>query len=115
MEDTLISLLESLEYPVYRQGSIAEDEPYPATFFTFWNRSEDGISFYDNSDYLVSHSFDVNVYSSNVSLAYSLQRAARDLLKSNGWTITERGYDVSSDEVTHIGRGFSCLYLEQIQ
>lgn len=115
MEDTLISLLETLKYPVYRQGSIEENKPYDPTFITFWNRSEDGVSFYDNTDYLVSWLFDVNIYSSDPTLTYSVQRAARDLLKTNGWTITDRGYDAASDEVTHTGRGFSCLYLEQIQ
>lgn len=115
MEDELITLLGSFTYPVFRQGSLSEDEPYPETFFTFWNNAEDGVSFYDNEDFLVSHSYDVNVYSSDPSLTYSLLNEARALLKTNGWTITQRGYDVSSDEVTHTGRGLTCLFLEQIQ
>ena len=115
MEDTLISLLESLEYPVFRQGSLSEDEPYPETFFTFWNNDESGESFYDNEDYLVSYNYDVNVYSTDPSLTYSLLDEARALLKTSGWTITQRGYDVASDEVTHTGRGLTCLYLKQIQ
>ena len=113
MEDLLISLLETLKYPIYRQGSLEEKEAYPATFITFWNRSEEGVSFYDNADYLIAHTFEVNVYSSDPTTAYTVQDSARDLLKSNGFTITERGYDVSSDEITHIGRGMTVLYLEQ--
>ncbi|MFR7662245.1 MAG: hypothetical protein ACLUZ0_04030 [Coprococcus sp.] len=37
MEDQLIQLLETFEYPVIRQGSLPEDEVYPDSFFTFWN------------------------------------------------------------------------------
>ena len=114
MEDTLISILESLSYPVYRQGSLTEDEPYDPTFFTFWNNSEEGVSFYDNEDFLVSQSFDVNIYSVSPSLTYTLLEEARRQLKANGFTITERGYDVASDEPTHTGRGLTCLYLKQI-
>ena len=115
MEDELITLLTSLKYPVYRQGSLSENEPYPATFFTFWNTAEDGVSFYDNEDFLISHNFEVNVYSNDPSTTYTLLDTARALLKTNGWTITQRGYDVESDEMTHTGRGMTCLYLQQIQ
>lgn len=106
MEDALIALLSTFGYKVIRQGSLAEGVPYPDTFFTFWNRSEDDISFYSNESVAVAHSFDVNVYSTDPSLTYSLLDQARSLLKQNGWTITTRGFDVRSDEITHTGRGF---------
>lgn len=115
MEDTLITLLESLSYPVFRQGSLSDGEPYPATFITFWNNEEAGVSFYDNNDFLVSYLYDVNVYSNDPTLTYSVLSSARALLKLNGWTIIERGYDVASDEITHTGRGMRVLYIEQIQ
>ena len=37
MEDNLILILEQFNYPVFRQGSLTEDDPYPKTFITFWN------------------------------------------------------------------------------
>ena len=40
MEDNLIELLATFGYPVLRQGSLAENEQYPPTFFTFWNNGE---------------------------------------------------------------------------
>lgn len=112
MEDALIQLLESFGYPVMRQGSLPADQAYPDTFFTFWNSTEDGQSFYDNDTASVVYDFDVNVYSTSPDAAYSLLAAARKLLKGNGWIISTRGYDVASDEITHVGRGMAVAYLK---
>ncbi len=112
MEDSLISILETLKYPVIRQGSLPPDQAYPATFITFWNRTEDGQSFYDNETASVVYLFDVNVYSTSPDTAYSVLESARTALKAAGWIITERGYDARSDEITHIGRGLRTVYLE---
>lgn len=51
MEDRLIALLSEFGYPVRRQGSLLEDEPYPDAFFTFWQVSGDLNSAYDNLEY----------------------------------------------------------------
>lgn len=112
MEDTLIELLEAFGYPVIRQGSMGEDESYPETFITFWNRSEREIQPYDNQTYRAESTYDIAVYSSTPSTAYSLCISIRTSLKTNGWIITDRGHDVASDEVTHIGRGLSVAYVE---
>lgn len=111
MEDTLINLLETFNVPVIRQGSLAPDQAYPDTFFTFWNNDESEHSAYDNETANVDYDFDVNVYSTNPDTAYRLLSQARKLLKENGWIIATRGYDVASDEITHIGRGMEVLYL----
>lgn len=113
MEDALITLLATFKYPVIRQGSLAPGQAYPDTFFTFWNNDEEGEAFYDNQTAAVTHDYDVNVYSTNPSNVYSLLASARDLLRQNGWIITSRGYDVASDEITHVGRGMTVEYLEQ--
>jgi hypothetical protein len=112
MEDTLIQLLESFGYPVIRQGSLSPEQAYPDTFFTFWNSTEDGQSFYDNDTASVVYDFDVNVYSTSPEAAYSLLTAARKLLKENNWIIATRGFDIASDEITHVGRGMIVQYLE---
>lgn len=111
MEDNLIELLETFGYPVIRQGSLAPDEKYPDTFFTFWNNDETGESFYDNETVSVDYEYDVNVYSIDPDLVYSLLSEARTLLKQNGWIIATRGYDVPSDEITHTGRGMEIQFL----
>lgn len=114
MEDALITLLSTFGYKVIRQGSLADGVPYPDTFFTFWNRSEEDVSFYSNESVAVAHTFDVNVYSTDPTTVYTLLDQARSLLKANGWIIATRGYDVRSDEITHIGRGFEVTYRQSI-
>ncbi len=114
MEDELIEILQSIEtgVTVIRQGSLPETEQYPDTFFTFWNRSEEGVAYYDNDMASSRHLFDVNVYSRSAETAYSLLREARLVLKQHGWVCVFMGYDIASDEPTHIGRGMRAEYLK---
>lgn len=114
MEDELITTLETLKYPVSRQGSLAPDEAYPPTFLTFWNNDEAELSPYDNDTAIATNDFSVYVYSDNPTTTYEVQRAARAALKAAGWTIMTRGYDVASDEITHTGRGFDVTYIQTI-
>lgn len=115
MEDTLITLLKTFGYDVFRQGSLAKDESYPNTFITFWNNQEIEHSAYDDNTSIIEYDFDVNVYSTNPSEAYNLLKEIKVLLKSNNWIIKEIGYDLMSDEITHIGRGMNVCILEQLQ
>ena len=112
MEDELIRLLQTFGYPVRRQGSLASDEEYPDTFFTFWNNEESGHSFYDNVEVSATYEYAVNVYSRDPDSVYRLLSEARELLKINNWIIASRGYDVASDEITHTGRGMVVIYLK---
>lgn len=109
IEGKLISLLETFGFPVYRQGSVTET--YPSDFFTFWETEENGNSFYDDKTVDVSYLFNIYFYSTNPLNTYNYIHQARSLLKANGWTIRDRGYDVDSGEQTHTGRGFDVAYL----
>ena len=112
MENALIAILESFKYPVIRQGSLPASKAYDPTFITWWNTAEDGMSFYDNeAEGLVVYEYDVNVYSESPNMAYSLLYDIRAALKSAGWIILSRGYDVASDEPTHTGRGMHVAFL----
>lgn len=113
MEDLLISTLETLGYPVKRQGSMLPDEPYPDHFFTFWNDSADGDSFYDNAEGAILWSYSVNFYSADPALVYSKLLEAKRLLKAQDFIVTGAGYDVPSDEDTHTGRGISVYYRQK--
>ena len=112
MEDTLIELLATLDYPVFRQGSLTENEPYPNTFFTFWNDESPDHSYYDNNDYGTAWVFSFYVYSNDPQITYDALMSARTILKQNNWIVPGKGYDVTSDEPTHTGRGIQVYYLE---
>ena len=111
MVDELIELLESLGYTVYRQGSLSGVD-YPDTFFTFWENNSPDHAHYDNQTYGTAYDYSVYVYSTDANLAYSLTEEARDLLKVNHWVVPSKGFDVASDDNTHIGRGLQAYYLK---
>lgn len=115
MEDQLLEILGRLGYPVRRQGSLSPDQKYPETFITFWNSIEDELSPYDNETALSEHDYAVYVYSTDPQLTYDVLAEAREILKVAGWIIMTRGYDVSSDEPTHTGRGMDIAYIETMR
>lgn len=115
MEDFLIEILSTFGFPVRRQGSLLEDEPYPDNFFTFWGNFADTQSAYDNQENSIIYSYDVNFYSTDVEKVYGVLREAKKKLKENGFEAWGDGYDVMSDETTHYGRGFSVSYLKVME
>lgn len=113
MEDLLISTLEALGYPIRLQGSFKPDESYPTNFFTFWNDSADGTSFYSNTESAIVWQYSLNFYSTDPLLVNSKLLEAKALLKSEGWIVSGAGYDVMSDEPTHTGRGITITYRQK--
>lgn len=115
MEDLLIETLESFGFPVRLQGSLLPDEQYPDHFFTFWNNSSNGESYYDNDEVSTVYDYDVNFYSINPEWVYSKLREAAEALKKVGFIISGDGHSVLSDEPTHDGRGIHVQFLKQNQ
>ena len=112
MEDQLLEILTSFKYPVYRQGSMSDDEAYPPTLITFWNNDSPDHAHYDNSEYGSAWDYTVFVYSSDPTLVYSVLMDIRTALKNAGWIVPSKGFDVASDEPTHTGRALEVFYLE---
>lgn len=112
MEDNLIEILSSFGYPVYRQGSMSDDEAYPPTFFTFRNYDSPDHNYYDNNDYGTEWDYNIYVYSNDPELTYSVLAQARAALKEAGWICQGKGFDVQSDEETHTGRGLNVIYMQ---
>lgn len=115
MKDVLISALSALGYPVFLQGSLAPDAPYPASFFTFWNNGGDDANHYDNEPVGWVWDFDVNFYSTDPSLVQSVPLSAIAALRTAGFFISGRGYDIPSGVQTHTGRGFTAQIIETNQ
>ena len=113
MKDNLITILETFGYPVRLQGSFAEDEEYPESFFTFWNNDTSDGSHYDNNPINYVWDFDVNFYSIDPDLVNTILLEAKTKLRSSGWIVSGKGHDVASDEPTHTGRGIHAVYIER--
>ena len=114
MEDLLISTIETMGYPIRLQGSLLPDESYPEHFFTFWNDSTDGRSFYSNNEGAILWQYSLNFYSTDPLLVNSKLLEAKSLLKSAGFIVSGAGYSVMSDEPTHTGRGITLAYRQEI-
>ncbi len=112
MEDLLIETLsKAFGYPVKLQGSLLEDETYPDNFFTFWNRSSRGSSYYDNTENSKVYVYDLNFYSSDPERVYTGLREAITTLKAAGFIISIDEHSIASDTPTHDGRGCEVMYL----
>lgn len=113
--DDLLEILESYNVPVYKQGSMSDDSVYPETFITFWNSDSEDHSHYDNDNYGSVWVYQIYVYSTSPDLTYSMIASIRKDLKEAGWVVPSKGYDVTSDEPTHTGRGIEASFLQVIE
>ena len=119
MEDLLIKTLEALGYPVDLQGSYAPEAKYPDHFFTFWNDSADGSSYYSNTEGAILWQYSLNFYSIDPEKVNDMFKVIKDkdtaksLLKAAGFIVSGAGYSVLSDEPTHTGRGITVIYREK--
>ena len=115
MEDLLIATLEAaFGYPVRLQGILLPKEPYPDSFFTFWNDAADGNGFYSNTETSILWQYSLNFYSTDENKVNSVLLEAKNALKAVGFTVSGAGYSVLSDEPTHSGRGITLLYRQKI-
>ena len=119
MEDLLISTLKALGYPVKLQGSMAAEAKYPDHFFTYWNDSTDGSSFYSNTEGAILWQYSLNFYSIDPVLVNNMFKVLKDtptaksVLKESGWIVSGAGYSVMSDEPSHTGRGITITYRQE--
>lgn len=113
MKELLLSVLETLGYPIYLQGSLNPNEPYPDSMFTFWNRDTWDDEFYDNKENVTIWQFDVNFYSIDPTLVNSVLVQAKNLLRQNGFIVDGKGHDIASDNDSQTGRGLNVYIIEK--
>lgn len=115
MKEELISLLNTLEYPVFLQGSLQDTESYPQSFFTFWNFSTPEAAFYDNDAGRAVWGFWIYFYSTSPLLVETEPEKARKLLKQNGYILDGKAHDIAVDKPTHTGALFTVYKYENYQ
>lgn len=103
MKSELVEILESFGFPVYLQGTLAEDAPYPPTFFTFWTLSSPDAFEFDDQPTHTAWEFQVVLYSSDPRQLEEVAAESRKALKAAGFIPQGKGQDIPSDEPTHTG------------
>lgn len=115
MKSELITLLETLGFPVFLQGSINSVEEYPESFFTFWNFETPEAAFYDDDANRAVWGFWIYFYSTDPLAVEQQPEAARQLLKQNGWILQGKATDITVDSPTHTGAFFTALKFENYE
>lgn len=103
MKKALVTLLKTLGYPVFLQGTLQNTEAYPESFLTFWNFDTPEAAFYDNGAGRAVWGFWVYFYSTSPELVESVPEQARQLLKQNGYILDGKAHDIGVDKPTHTG------------
>lgn len=112
MKARLIETLEELGYPVYLQGTLPEDEAYPASFITFFTNDSEDAAHFDNEPVGVAWQYQVIFYSADPRLIETVPRDIRVALRRAGFIPQGYGRDIPSDEPTHTGWAMEFYYLE---
>lgn len=115
MKQKLVTELAKFGYPVFLQGSMNADDPYPETFITFFSNDTPPISHYDNEAVSYAWDFSVMFYSSDPVLVNSKPEEIRAALKKAGFVSQGKGQDIASDEQSHTGWAMEFSYIERIK
>lgn len=113
MIQKLLNAIDSLGFPAYLQGSLAETDKYPESFFTFWNFQSEETKTFDNKPVACDWGYWLYFYSTDPILVESVPLQAKELLKAEGFEVWGKGEDVNSDVITHTGRMITIYYHEQ--
>lgn len=106
-------VLKSLGLPVYMQGAMPQEEPYPDLFITFIFFQSENIWNFDNAAIATRFTCQVTVYGMSPSAIDETVTALIETLEKSGYTIDEGGRMIPSDEPTHTGWTFDVNYIVQ--
>lgn len=113
MWSKLEPIFEQLQLPYFRQGSFADDEEMPGSFFTFWNADTPERGYFDNKANCAVWYWYVYFYTNEPSLLYSKLDEFIKLCKGAGFIVEGRGKDIASGQVDYLGRYVQIKYVEQ--
>ena len=108
MKQELLNVLNTFGFPVFLQGSLGSNEPFPADFFTFVIIDSPSEGIFDNEPTMTAYNVQVNYYSNNPVNVESYAKRSRTALKAAGFIPQGKGRDIKSDEPTHTG--WTCDY-----
>lgn len=110
--DLLVSTLESLNFPVFLQGTFSGAE-YPESFITYFVESYDDRAHYDDAPDSWTFSTTVIFYSRDPAKLFSIPATIRTTLKNAGFIPTGKGYNIFSDDPNYTGWTNQYLFLDK--
>lgn len=113
MWSKLEEVFEQIDLPYFRQGSYAEDDPLPTSFFTFWNADTPEQGFYDNEAHCAVWYWYIYFYTKDASLIYSKLNDFITIAKEKGFIMQGKGKDIASGEPDYLGRYVPIKYVEK--
>lgn len=113
IKEALIEILEQF-CPVYLQGTLNPDEPYPQKFITFFTTLTDDNAFYDDDVAAVDWEFSVMFYSTDPIEVNTIPEQISKALKAAGFIPQGKGNDLMADRPTHTGWAIDFIYRENI-
>lgn len=115
VKEKLLDVLESFGVPVYLQGTLAEDKPYPDEFITFFTLYADDGAHYDDETTSYVWRFSVMYYANDAEKVNTKPDEIRAALKAAGFIPQGKAHDILSDEPTHTGAAMEFLIVETEQ
>lgn len=112
VRDRLINALSSLGYQVLLQGSIADDEPLPETYITYFISDSPDDAFYDNQPKRTHTYINLILYSKKMSLIKTVPDQMHNLLSQAGFIRDGKGRDYSYEK-EHYGWLMNYIHTER--
>lgn len=100
--------LAPLGYPVYLQGSLAEDAQYPDNFITYWIPGSESESFYDNAEHRQDWEISIIFYTKDIQQIILVIPQIISALRDSKFTVYGRGNFIPSDELDTVGWTLDC-------
>lgn len=114
MWSKLSEVFEYIGLPYYRQGSLAEDDETPESYFTFWNDSTADLSHYDDEAHRIEWTWRIWCYTDNAADIYSLAESFISAATDKGFIVIGKGKDTDTASPTVFGRSVTVKYIENI-
>lgn len=96
--NTFYGTLSSLGFPVYRHGTLGDDEPLPDTYITYMVDGSDDAFPFDNEITYTDWDFAAFIYSRNPQTVQELAVSVRQTLKAAGFIPQGKGIDYPTEE-----------------
>lgn len=111
MKQELLNVLITFGFPVFLQGSLGTNEPFPPSFFTFTTVDSPDAFPFDDEPTHTAWQYQVIFFSDDPVKVEQYAEASREALKAAGFIPDGKGRDIPSEEPTHTGWLCNYYYL----